>query len=224
MEGELYQVDTGYYCAGIVVRDGVVVEAAPVLRWALGKSLDVVSRWVNGKGAKIVLLEETMVDPVPRLVRLVISGGQTGADVGGLVGARAQGVATGGSAPAGWRTETGPAPWLADYGLTIGPGGYAERTMANVEAADATVIFGIDSAGSALTARHAAQQNKPYLWIRWDVLKGPPPIDRVAPQVLAFLVQHQPAILNIAGNRESVWPGIHDYVRDVIIALPANPL
>jgi hypothetical protein len=47
----------------------------------------------------------------------VISGGQTGADQGGLRAARACGIPTSGWAPKGWMTEAGPAPWLADWGL-----------------------------------------------------------------------------------------------------------
>ena len=37
----------------------------------------------------------------------IISGGQTGADLGGLEGARDAGIETGGWAPAGYRTEIG---------------------------------------------------------------------------------------------------------------------
>src|SRR4051812_38794183 len=49
---------------------------------------------------------------------IVISGGQTGADIGALRAAKALGIATGGYAPLGWRTETGERPSLGiDYGL-----------------------------------------------------------------------------------------------------------
>lgn len=35
----LVQVDAGYYCAGLIVNDTQrVVDAAPVLRWTLGKN------------------------------------------------------------------------------------------------------------------------------------------------------------------------------------------
>src|SRR3546814_7241191 len=88
-------------------------------------------------------------------VTLVISGGQTGADQGGLLGARDAGVRTGGTAPRDWRTEDGAAPWLAEFGLVESQRkSYAARTRANAEAADGTVLFGNPlSAGSALTAR-----------------------------------------------------------------------
>lgn len=48
------------------------------------------------------------------MIELVLSGGQTGADLGGLRAARACGIPTGGWAPRGWLTEVG---WLVEYGL-----------------------------------------------------------------------------------------------------------
>jgi Circularly permutated YpsA SLOG family len=51
------------------------------------------------------------------VIARIITGGQTGADQGGLRAARAAGIATGGFAPKGWATETGAAPWLAEFGL-----------------------------------------------------------------------------------------------------------
>ena len=52
------------------------------------------------------------------MITKVISGGQTGADRAGLFAARKFAIETGGYAPRGWLTESGTAPWLADYGLT----------------------------------------------------------------------------------------------------------
>src|SRR3546814_18536091 len=76
-------------------------------------------------------------------VSLVISGGQTGADQGGLLGARDAGVRTGGTVPKGCRTEDGAASWLAEFGLVEGQGkSYSARTRANAAAADGTVNSG----------------------------------------------------------------------------------
>ena len=47
----------------------------------------------------------------------IISGGQTGADLGALVGARRVGIETGGTAPKGFRTDRGLQPVLRQYGL-----------------------------------------------------------------------------------------------------------
>ena len=77
------------------------------------------------------------------LLAKVISGGQTGADQGALRAARSAGIPTGGTAPQGWATETGPFPELAGFGLVeCEEPGYPPRTRANVRDADATLWFG----------------------------------------------------------------------------------
>jgi hypothetical protein len=79
----------------------------------------------------------------------VISGGQTGADQGGLRAAQAAGIATGGWAPKGWLTESPDGrrdvatPQLADFGLVECPEpGYPARTAANARESDGTPWFG----------------------------------------------------------------------------------
>jgi hypothetical protein len=59
-------------------------------------------------------------------IERVISGGQAGADQGGLRSARACGIATGGWAPCDWLPEAGPTPWLANWGLAECPEGETE--------------------------------------------------------------------------------------------------
>ncbi len=75
-------------------------------------------------------------------LRKIISGGQTGADMGGLLAAKELGLETGGTAPGGYKTEKGRNLDLRDiYGLTQF-GTYPQRTRINVRDSDATVIFG----------------------------------------------------------------------------------
>jgi len=95
----------------------------------------------------------------------VISGGQTGADQAGLRAARSAGIPTGGTAPKGWETEDGPAPWLAEWGLVeCNRPGYPARTEANVRAADATIIFGdVTGKGTALTVEWCKRTNRTFL-------------------------------------------------------------
>ena len=50
----LLQVDTGYACFGVVVRNGIVVEAAPIAKWAVGKSLADVVEHFKRKRAKVL--------------------------------------------------------------------------------------------------------------------------------------------------------------------------
>ena len=42
----LVQVVLPYCVAGVIVKDGRIVEAAPILRGAVGKSLEYLSQWV----------------------------------------------------------------------------------------------------------------------------------------------------------------------------------
>ena len=49
----LYQIDLGYACAGVVVRAGLVIEAAPIFRWAIGKSWVYFESWVRGMGGTV---------------------------------------------------------------------------------------------------------------------------------------------------------------------------
>ena len=67
----------------------------------------------------------------------IISGGQTGADIGGLVGAERCAIATGGCAPRNYRTENGPQVILKSrFGLIAHPSpNYRDRTQENVSKA-----------------------------------------------------------------------------------------
>lgn len=136
--------------------------------------------------------------------KLIISGGQTGADQGALIAAKSLGIPTGGFAPKGWKTELGPNFELGFlYGLKEHKSAsYPPRTRANVEVSNATIIFGRTSAGSNLTARFCAQLAKLHLWVI-------NPADETEQLRLQhWLRDFTPSILNCAGNRESKFPGI----------------
>lgn len=146
-------------------------------------------------------------------LRRIISGGQTGADQAGLAAALALGFETGGYAPQGWVTENGPAPWLATrYGLEQHVSvGYAARTRANVEAADATVLFVVQlDGGSALTLECARARGKPHLVVFRNDLQA-------AEALREWIARTTPEVLNVAGHRESKHPGMHDWVRETLI-------
>ena len=50
---DLYRVTTRRLCAGLLVEDGRVVLAAPILRWAVGKPLATVWAWVAKMGGTL---------------------------------------------------------------------------------------------------------------------------------------------------------------------------
>lgn len=153
----------------------------------------------------------------------VISGGQTGCDIAALRAARACGIETGGFAPLGWSTEAGPNPALADYGLEeCSRPGYAARRTSNVALADAILLLGDPwSNGSAGLLRDAHRAGKPVLIcsrvhegkaVELEVGRG-----EVVTWVVygtdehfawMFLSLHDVGTLMVAGNRESLNPGI----------------
>lgn len=98
----------------------------------------------------------------------IISGGQTGADIAGLRVGRVLGFPTGGRAPKGWATLDGPKPELAQFGLTESMNGYRGRTIENVQAADATLVFSknLKSPGTVLTINAARKYGKPCFVMR----------------------------------------------------------
>lgn len=144
----------------------------------------------------------------------IISGGQTGADRGGLEAAKRLGLLTGGTAPKGYRTENGPDLSLKDFGLTQHSSAqYPPRTEENVKNSDGTIIFSIAlrSQGSEITAKLCKKHGKPFLAIHDN--NNPAAVHAIK----VFIVLHQIKILNIAGNRESLWPGIKENVIETLV-------
>ena len=167
------------------------------------------------------------------MVTKIISGGQTGADRGGLDAAIHCGLPHGGWCPKGRKAEDGVIP--VEYQLKeMASPEYLPRTKANVVDSDATVIFtyGPPSGGSLKTITYAHHLEKPYhdvdlsrtthkkaiieimMWLAGDeelndydeYVTCPPPLE---------------CILNVAGSRESRAPGIQEAVfrlmADVLI-------
>jgi hypothetical protein len=155
----------------------------------------------------------------------LVSGGQTGADRAALDFAIARGITHAGFCPLGRKSEDGPIPF--DYNLTeTATDEYPDRTRRNVHLGDATVIFTrvpLDAllrkrrSGSALTAREAARAGRPFI-----VLHCFPDIAADAGELLAFLKRHSPRVLNVAGSRESVQPGVSVHVAGVLAAVAAQ--
>jgi hypothetical protein len=145
----------------------------------------------------------------------IISGGQTGADIGGLVGAKSVGIATGGYAPRGYKTEAGPqSETLKAFGLVALPSpNYKHRTKQNVFSSDATLIIATDtvSDGTRLTIEYCREFDKPCLVVD--------PTEDSLELIRDFLDVHKPRILNIAGNRESKSKGIAQKTAQIVQAL-----
>ena len=138
----------------------------------------------------------------------IISGGQTGADQGGLEAAISLGIPTGGKMPKGFLTENGPGPELArKYNMQelISPE-YAPRTRYNVVDSDATVIFGkLSSPGSKTTLKMCKNSKRPWLVIE-DFNEFNLALFK------SFIQRYKVNTLNVAGNRESRNHGIQKKV------------
>jgi hypothetical protein len=140
-------------------------------------------------------------------IACVITGGQSGADLGGWTAALKAGLPTTGYMPDGFMTEDGPKPEYAElFGAEEVPGakgarGYAVRRKMNARTADAVLLFGdATSPGSLGLIRDCRELNKPL----FHVTPGIKPS-----QTLAWLRGRPEAeVVMVAGNRESSDPGI----------------
>lgn len=149
-------------------------------------------------------------------VKKIISGGQTGADQGGLEAAEFLGIATGGVAPMNFMTENGPEKdkLAHQYHLTEETyasnlsKSYKERTRRNLEYSCATVIFADKPAspGTKLTIDKCIGLGKTFV------------LNPDSTELLHWLIRHKVTLLNVAGNRESKAPGIQEKVKKLLIA------
>jgi hypothetical protein len=144
----------------------------------------------------------------------VISGGQTGADQGGLLAAWRKNIKTGGTAPEGWATTAGPNPLLQCLGL-VAQGTLKTRTEWNIKDSDGTVILTerFSSPGSVLTRNLCIKHSKPLLDIdikltslehTFDPLRGAErtALNQAGERLYQWIQENQITVLNVAGNRE----------------------
>jgi hypothetical protein len=157
----------------------------------------------------------------------IISGGQYGADVGGLAAAVRNNLETGGWIPKGWRTIYGSNPVLKHLHLQQHTSDkYPPRTYLNVKESDGTIRFAFNfkSAGELCTLKAINQYKRPYI----DVdLANPRPIE----EVVKWIEDNKIETLNVAGNagackNEStkIFCLVRDYLSKVIIKCKENTI
>lgn len=150
------------------------------------------------------------------MLKKIISGCQTGADIAAIDAAIDNGFPYGGWVPKGRRTEAGPLPLT--YAVCEMPTrGYPKRTEQNILDADGTVIcsHGRLSGGSALTRRIAKRQNKPWLHLDLADLTA----DLAANKLAEWIDRHGIEVLNVAGQSASKNERIHAATFAVIESL-----
>ena len=138
----------------------------------------------------------------------IISGGQTGVDRAALDVALKRGIETGGWCPTGRLDEFGRIP--DRYPLReLQNGSFSDRTLQNVKDSDGTVIIYFEtlSGGTEQTVRFCVEQQRPHLLT--DASKTP--TNEAAKSIADFVRENNIAILNVAGPRQTEWPGGYDY-------------
>lgn len=145
------------------------------------------------------------------MIEKIISGGQTGADIGGLIAAEYLRIPTGGSMPKNFRREEGTYEENKEFAKRFNLSEhsslyYPPRTKENVIRSDGTVLFGItSSSGSKLTIVLCKQYKKPF---------------RANPshyEFVEWIMEKDIKVLNVAGNRESISPGIQEAVSEFLV-------
>lgn len=157
------------------------------------------------------------------IVRL-ISGGQNGADEGGLRAGKTFGLETGGTMPAGFRTLDGPKPEFAEmYGVEEHESeAYPPRTYKNVKESDATIRFATDftTAGEKCTMKAIEQYGKPYFDVQIrNVDTFALPVEMHPQTAAKWLIAKNIQTLNVAGNSEKSSPGIGKWVERYITVM-----
>lgn len=161
----------------------------------------------------------------------IVSGGQTGADRGGLDAAIYADIPHSGWCPKGRKAEHGVIP--PEYHLQeTRSADYLQRTEANVIDSDATLLvtFGRATGGSKRTLDFCRKHGKPYHQVDLSTST----VDRATFDICNWLngdpqlndyedYQAEPpahCVLNVAGSRESKADGIqHETARLVVYVL-----
>jgi len=173
------------------------------------------------------------------VIECVVSGGQSGADQGGLRVARSADISTAGWAPRGWLAEVPdvmpdgavrwthrPCPWLADYGLVECP----EPAGPAPDPTDGRAWADWLRRAYPAWTRANARDSDATLWLgNWHTAGGRTTLDACRalgrPTMLVYGGTTRPSevrawvekagikTLNVAGNRESTSPGIGDRVE-----------
>lgn len=165
------------------------------------------------------------------ILKKIISGGQNGVDLAGLITAKKFSIATGGSLPLGWTTQDGPKPEYAElYGCVEHPSPlYPPRTFLNVKESSGTIRIAthMTSAGEKCTLKGIMQYGRPYFDVHVrDVAIFNLPEEYHPKTAAQWIIDNNIEILNIAGNSEKTSPGIGIFAEryiEAVIKILRNP-
>ena len=150
------------------------------------------------------------------MIKKIISGGQNGADIAGLVVAQKFGLSTGGTMPFGYKTLDGPRPQQKTFFGVVAhsSSSYPPRTKQNVKDSDGTIRFAYDfqSRGEICTLNAIKSCKKPYI----DVDLNNPLLISI---VKKWIVDNNVQTLNVAGNSEQTHPGTFEATSNYLSLL-----
>lgn len=146
-----------------------------------------------------------------KLIKKIVSGGQTGVDRAALDAAIELDIPHGGWCPKGRIAEDGTliAKYLLDETET---NDYTIRTKFNVRDSDGTLIIlrGVAEGGTAMTIEEALESEKPIFI--YNLLENEPIED-----IIEWIKSNHIKTLNIAGPRESKQPGIYTAAKKLLL-------
>lgn len=165
-----------------------------------------------------MVLDSENKESMKGLPTRIVSGGQTGIDQGALLAALMLNLDFGGWAPRGFITEKGLVPTVMRERMRESESPmYFQRTRYNVQDANATIVIYRDNItpGSWKTISYCEELKKPYARLRiWTDLSPagyPKPnvkdLEKAVAKVRNLFEKHRIRTLNIAGSRNSKWPG-----------------
>lgn len=147
------------------------------------------------------------------MIEKIISGGQTGVDRAALDAAMAVGLEVGGWCPRGRRAEDGRIPDRYPL-IEMSSSAYDVRTRMNVLRSDATLLLtrGDKTQGSTTTAWTCFTHNKKLVELG---------LEEVTDFAYEYVCQRLEGIkiLNVAGPRESIRPGIYQQAHDFLVVV-----
>lgn len=143
----------------------------------------------------------------------IISGGQTGVDRAALDVALEHGLDCGGWCPAGRLDEFGRIPDRYPV-KELKHGSYAERTLQNVRDSDGSLVIYLEElrGGTQFTLQCCRELKRPHQLI--DAAKKS--AEGAAKSIADFIREQKIDVLNVAGPRQSEWPGGYDYASRVL--------
>lgn len=166
-------------------------------------------------------------------LKKIISGGQTGADMGGLLAGKILRIDTGGTAPAGFNTLKGNNPSLGtkfglvelEFSTRISVAQmYVRRSMKNVDDSDGTIAFRThNSVGTDKTIGYCLekkwkkvkieQSGELYSKYKPLFLVANIKVEQLRKLLPAWIIKHNIQILNVCGHREE---SLEIVVRDTL--------